>query len=304
MKRTIITAVFCLLGITVSAQSGQHAMPFVRIDRNPVTAAMAGAGSVSASTISYASFGNSSVIPFSVRKFDISAAYINWSPGELQSTGLFAGAGGRIGDRAGVSGGIYYSKGTEYERFGENGKYEGVSSPEEFMLSGGFAFRLTDNISAGVNLYYAGQTLGSTMGAFAGDIAVAYRLGGLNLSAGVKSLGSSVTTDGGAYSLPASVNAAAAWKTQFAEIHGLELAFDGDCFLNGGISAAAGVQYAFRDMLFLRAGAHLASDTAPVASYAALGCGVKFSGLHIDAAWLTANEIMGNSIAVGIGYCF
>ena len=306
MRHGIIT-ILCTFSCCCAsfARSGNTAMPFLRTDFNPVTAAMAGAGSLH--SISYASFGNSSVIPLSDKRFDATASYMCWAPDGLETTGYDAGIAGKVTEKIGISGGVYFGNGTTYEIIGENGRHEGTFRPSEFLVNAGFAYRINDNLSAGVNLHYAGQSLAkdANIKAFAGDLNVSYSHGGLRVSGGVKSLGSTVkSSSGDSYGLPASISAAAAYLIRAGEDHGILLALDGDCFLAGAFSAAAGVQYGFRDMLFVRAGAHMASKTAPIASHVALGCGVKFAGFHVDAAYLTANETIGNGFTVGIGYCF
>lgn len=84
----------------------------------------------------------------------------------------------------------------------------------------------------------------------------------------------------------------------------LKLAGNFDYFLSGGVGAAAGGEFAFKDILFLRAGAHIGTGTSPLPTYLSLGSGVKFAGFHADFCWLTANEVIGNTLMVGIGYCF
>ena len=71
MKRFVST-VFALAIIAFSAKAqGTDALPFTRIDLNPATAALAGAGSASNATAAYSAFSNASLksrvktIPFS-----------------------------------------------------------------------------------------------------------------------------------------------------------------------------------------------------------------------------------------------
>ena len=61
MKRFVST-VFALAIIAFSAKAqGTDALPFTRIDLNPATAALAGAGSASNATAAYSAFSNASL---------------------------------------------------------------------------------------------------------------------------------------------------------------------------------------------------------------------------------------------------
>lgn len=72
----ISAAALCLVASATGLKAqGDVAMPFMAIDRSPVTSAMGSAGLASSSEIAYASFRNPAVIPFSEKKA-ISAFHI------------------------------------------------------------------------------------------------------------------------------------------------------------------------------------------------------------------------------------
>ena len=52
------------------------------------------------------------------------------------------------------------------------------------------------------------------------------------------------------------------------------------------------------------AGLKRGDSAKAVPTYASLGMGVKFAGVHIDAAFLTASQTLGNTLMVGLGYSF
>ena len=54
MKTRILTLVLLLSGLSAYAQKGAEVLPFIRIDRDPATAAMATAGTASSSGIACA----------------------------------------------------------------------------------------------------------------------------------------------------------------------------------------------------------------------------------------------------------
>ena len=67
---------------------------------------------------------------------------------------------------------------------------------------------------------------------------------------------------------------------------------------------ALGAQYGWNDMVFARAGFHLGTGKAPLPTYASVGLGVKFVGVHLDVSYLLASKVLGNTLCVGIGYAF
>lgn len=70
------------------------------------------------------------------------------------------------------------------------------------------------------------------------------------------------------------------------------------------MAAAAGARYAFRDMVSVRTGYHFGTDKSPLPSYLSVGLGVKFFGVHLDFAYHLANELLGGSFKIGLGYSF
>ena len=57
-------------------------------------------------------------------------------------------------------------------------------------------------------------------------------------------------------------------------------------------------------MVFVRAGAHIGTGRSPLPTYLSLGAGAKFSGFHFDLCFMTLNEAIGNTLAIGLGYAF
>ena len=109
---------------------------------------------------------------------------------------------------------------------------------------------------------------------------------------------------GDSFSLPASATIGADWVRQFSDSHGLRLAVDVDCLFSGNVTAAAGAQYSFKNMLFARAGYHFGTKEAVLPSFATVGLGVRFFGVSLDFAYLTGNDVIGNSMTFGLGYRF
>ncbi len=297
---------FALSGSVAGAQSSD-ALSFVRIIGDPVSAGMGFAGVASASGTAYSAFRNSSLIPLSEKKADIGAGYQIWAPDGAKSDNISFGAAFRLGGRFGLSIGGVRQSGEAYSLTSDNGHASGTFSPEAMVLNGGVGVRLLEGLSLGVNFRYASQTLAEDVSysAYAGDVFASCRLGQINLSAGVSSLGTSVKgADGTEYSLPTSATLGFDWSGTFSGRHGLKFDADADYFFSGGFSAAAGAQYSFGNMLFVRAGYHFGGDKSPLPSFASAGLGVKLAGLELNAAYLLASDILGGTLTAGIGYSF
>lgn len=296
-----------LLCCAVASAQGTEALPFIRIDRNPVSAGMGFAGAASTSATAYSSFRNSAVIPFSAKTMDLGFNYQGWAPSGVKNTNLNFGGAYKLSEKMGFSIGGAYQMGQEYDIFDASGHAKGSFKPSDMVINAGVGFLLTESLSLGVNARYASQGLadGVSLSAFCADAFLLYRMGGVNMTAGISSIGSSVKGDDGAsYKLPASATLGVDWSTTFSDVHGIELAADADYFLSGNIAAAFGAQYGYNDLFFLRAGLHVGTGNAVLPTFVTLGAGVKFSGISINLAYLTANEVIGNTITAGIGYSF
>lgn len=289
---------------TASAQDGE-ALPFVRIVRDPVSAGMGFAGVASGAETAYSSFRNSSVIPFAAENMSAGLSGQMWAPDN--STNLGFGAAFKAGGRLGFSVGGAYQMGEEYSLTDESGNSNGTFKPNDMVLNVGAGFLIIDNLSAGANLRYASQKLSSdnSFSGISADVFLTYRLPDLNVTAGISSLGSSVKSEAGAsFRLPMSATVGADWNKTFSEVHGVRVAADADYFFSGNFTLAAGAQYSFKDMVFVRGGYHFGTEDAVLPSFATVGLGVRFFGVSLDFAYLTGSEALGNTMTFGLGYRF
>ncbi len=291
---------------TASAQDG-GALPFVRIVRDPVSAGMGFAGVASGAETAYSSFRNSSVIPFAAENMSAGLSGQMWAPDGAKSTNLGFGAAFKAGGRLGFSVGGAYQMGEKYSLTDEAGNSNGTFKPNDMVLNVGAGFLIIDNLSAGANLRYASQKLASdhSLSGISADVFLTYRLSDLNVTAGISSLGSSVKSEAGvSFSLPVSATVGADWSKTFSEVHGVRVAADADYFFSGNFTLAAGAQYSFNDMVFVRGGYHFGTEDAVLPSFATVGLGVRFFGVSLDFAYLTGNEALGNTMTFGLGYRF
>ena len=312
-SRLMLLAV-CLLtfGAGASAQtsnefSGSLALPSLGICRDAAAAGMGFAGRASTSATTYSAFSNSAMIPFADRDLSAGLSFQGWAPGGEKSTNIALGSAFTLGDRFAISVGAALQNGAEYEIYDQTGTLRGTDRTRDMIFGLGFGYRFLDNLSAGVNLKYAGQTLAedASLSAFAADVFLAYCSGGLSVTAGVSSVGTSVSSaSGDSFSIPSSAAVGLGYDLDFAGKHGVNFLLDADYYFNGGIAAALGAEYSFNDMIFARAGYHYGTSKAILPSFVTVGLGARFVGIDINFAYLTGNDLIGNTLTVGLGYSF
>lgn len=310
MKKLLTLCVAAmLLSATLSAQNQSDALPFIRIERDPAATAMAGAGSAMTEGIAYSAFRNAAVIPFFAGVLDAGVTYQNWAPDGVKSTNIAFGAGYKFAERFGISLSGVYQNGETYDVVRADGTPGKSFTPNDLLINAGIGFAFTDQLSLGASLRYASSTVGedASYSSFGGDVMLLYRdiIPGLNATAGVRAIGTPIEDSvGESFSIPASAAIGASYGTIFAEKHALTCALDADYFFSGNLTIAGGLQYGFNDLVFARAGYHFGTENAVLPSYASVGLGVKWMGIRLDVAYLTANDAIGNSLAIGLGYSF
>lgn len=288
------------LGLSLAAVSlqAQGALPFTRIDRNPVTSAFAGAGSASMGNVAWSAFSNASVLPFFDGKLDAAVSYQNWAPEMGKTMHANAGVACKVAPNLGVSVGYAFQKGTALDGF----------HPSDQVVALGLAYGLGEKLALGVNGRFAVQKLTETVkySGFSGDVFVAYQpVTALRLTAGVSTLGTSVSGLGGeSFAQPVSAKAAADWSVRFADVLGLEMLADADYYLSGEYGASLGAQLDWNDMVFIRGGYRYASETCVIPGHIGLGAGLKFAGFRVDVSWLTGSLVLKNTLCAGLGYSF
>lgn len=292
MKKIFLTTIlFAVLGLSATAQEMGAAMPFVSIDRNPATSAMAGTQATSV-------LFNPAAVPFSGG--DVVFSFQSWAPGKEKHFNLMAAL------PFSKSFGLYaigtYQAGRAYTVYTDAGKEKGTFTPSDILAGLGMGIAFSEHISMGVKGVFVMQTLAddAKYNAFYADAFFLYHSAKVNASAGISAIGSKVKSGDAAYSLPAVVKAGA----DYSPIEGLKLALDADYYLSLGFAASFGVQYAYKDMIFARAGYHFGTEKTPIPSHLGLGAGFKWKGIHLDVSFLTASQTLGNTLNIGLGYSF
>lgn len=305
MKSFIVTFMSLLFaGLSAFAQG--EVFGWMCQEKDPARMGLAGTNIASYEDISFSAFHNAAAIPFAGNRFGVGLAYSRTGQ-DMASSSLNAGAGLRIGKRLGLSLAGNYNFGSEYEIIDEYGNRGGHFKTSSMLYSLGLGVKIIDMLSIGVNLKYAMEKLGpeDNKGAFASDIYLMFMRKGLGVAVGACNVGTRVRDAAGmSFSLPSSARAGVSYSHVFGKNHLLDANLDADFYFSGKTSAAAGLQYGFHDMIFVRGGYRFSSQAAPVPSYASVGLGVKFWGVHIDASYLFASKTLKNSFSLSLGYRF
>lgn len=295
MKRCILAVIMALPILDASAQS---ALPFIRIDRNPRSSALAGGGTASVNNGWYAAFGSAAQLGFQPQKGDVGAAVQLWEMSNEvdKTTNLQAGAGLRFGN-FGVALGAAYQMGV----------MQGAYIPNDRLVSLGVAYNMMEKVSIGLNARYAAQsfTQDAKVSGFSIDVSALGRITPeLTVALGVGCLGSQVKGSADAYPQPAFARAGVAWNHAFGKEHALEWVLDGEYNFDGSAAGTIGLEYAYNHTLYARAGYRLAGKKALIPSHLGLGIGLQFQGFRLEVSYLTASEMLGNTLNLGAAYKF
>lgn len=303
---TIITA----LSITVAAAAQGTAFEWLRISRNPAAAGMAGAGYASLSNGgAYSVNGNPAATPLVENKLSAGASLSLVPSGESTRSVAAAGASWNTG-RFSISAAYIGGKYPAVEFASDGGGAAGTYTPSDLMAGLGLGFTIGENLSFGANVRYAQTVLTGkkSISTINGDIAAMWKSGPLGVSAGVYCLGPKVTSGNSEYSIPASAKLSGSYALEFGDCV-LDLCADADYFLNGTIGLAAGGNFAWKDMVYARAGycygtpAGADFKTAPVPSHFAVGAGARYFGIGLDLS-LAIVPAAGTTLCAGLTYGF
>ena len=300
MKKTfkyLLALTLASLSCNFAYSQGEAAMPFLRFDRDPAAAALAGTGK---------SDYNPALIPFEDYKISAGISYMNWAPSAAKTSDINAAVSYKAGAKFGISAHFASDSGEPYDLTDDGGAVTGTFRPRNTVAGIGFGLAFGKTLSAGVNLRYASQSLSSsdTYKAFCSDIFLHWQKDALFVEGSVRSIGTPVkTSDGKKYPLPASAVVAAGYGLSLGK-SALDFGANAEYFFKGGPAAAVGVQYSFKDMIFARGGFHYGSKAAVLPTYASLGAGFKYKFIGIDLAWLTANKDLGNTLCLGLSLEF
>lgn len=236
---------------------------------------------------------------------DAALSYGRWLPGEMPYGALQASGFLALRDGFGIRFDYRSNAFSAFEAFDGQGNSSGQVRPTEMRFLAGVSFRLNEHLFVDVNGKYlsaAVSALSLHAKAFAGDLAVSYANGGLTLGLKAADLGTKYDYGKTAWPLPARILAGGSYGMEVADGHTVTAGADlGYIFPKAysSFTATAGVQYAWKQLFFARAGYHHSSAIAP--RFAAFGAGVLFHGVGLDGAWLTGPA--GNAWTVTVKVC-
>ena len=296
---------FLLLCLSAAAEDKPatgNAMDFLGMPRGTARSAMAGAGSASVSaSAAFSAFDNPSILPFATGKVDASFSYGRWAPSTpgCLSDNLGVGIAFKPLRALALSVAVVNQAHPVLELPG----YEPFR-PLDGLASLGAGVSFGAHFSIGASFKYAYQRVLSdnVYWAFAFNAMAQYHGGHFDIAAGVVNVGGDVKSkDGSAYPLPSAARISGSYHGDIGKSR-FEADLDADCYFSGKFGIAAGVQYTYNDLLFARAGYRYATAGAVLPSHLALGLGVQWKGFCLEASYITANDIIGNSFSLSIGY--
>lgn len=298
IRKSILGVAMLLASLSLAAQQ-QEVLTFSRIERNPRAVALAGAGSASVGSVAYSSFVNSAVIPFYDGKGDFAAGYEYWAPslGAAHSAGI---AGAYNFGPVGVSlGGVYQFEQPDPDGF----------RPADIQINLGAGVKILPWLGIGINARYVQENLfqGYSQKGFGVDASLLFApVKGLTVAVGASNIGSKVKSSAGTeYPQPLSLTVAAAYSLALGSRNFLEFMLDENYYLYSRTNAVSvGVEYSFAHIAFARAGYRIASRNTVYPSHLGLGLGAQYKGFRLDVSYLTLSEVIGNTVAVGLGYRF
>ena len=162
----------------------------------------------------------------------------------------------------------------------------------------------------GSTLRYVNSDLGAIQKAsvFAVDLSLLYNKDNLSAGFGFTNLGTKADYGNGSNQLPLRLRTGLSYSVLSSDLHKIIGVADVSYQLvqgANGLIGGAGVEYGFKDFLFLRTGYHFEQENIG-ASYVTSGLGVSLRGVTLDFSYLIAskNNPVNQSAAVSLGWIF
>lgn len=308
IRNTVLSSLLALLPLSMAASDGgSTAFDYARASHSHASSAMAGTYMTNLSSSVWTSSLNPSVGVFSESGRSVNASLQNWAPDSGLGGTSYSIASGYNSGRIALSLAGTYMAEKPYDVYDEGGVVRGTFTPNDMFIGAGMGYRISETLSAGASLSFMRSTLaeGAAYSGIGAGASVTFHRDGLTAALAARDFGPEVKgAAGDGYSLPSSLALGAGYVLGLSDSHAVTAALDADYFLAGGFSAAVGVEYAYRDMVFARTGYRLTTGTAPTGSHLSLGAGFKYRGVEIGASFLLGNEFLSGTTTFGIGYSF
>lgn len=277
MKKLLV--IFLML--SSSLMTAQN-VPFLNVSPDPVITATGGV-SVIGENSPYIMTDNPAMMSFTDSKVYTGLSYGMWQPmlAPVSITGL--AAYGKINDRFSIGIDMNMFIEPSYVLMDETGMSDGKYRPLEYSLKAGFSYLILEGFSVGINMGYAGSQLAPSYrkDMFIMDLSLAYRVKGFLLSLTCADLGS-------VRSMPSALKTGFGYECLLNQVHSVKAAVQADWFftLRDAVGIGTGIEYAYNDFLFARAGYHWGDETKIVPPYVSLGLGCKYAGIGIDLSYI------------------
>lgn len=303
----LILAFILMMVESVNGQS----MQFLNLSVDARQSAMGNAGYVFAN--SFAVIQNMAVSMLDDTKpIQIGASYLSWQPSVSNSNnvsiaGLYKFKNFTLG--AGLRH-VKYSEELIVDNLGNSGSSEIRFLPVEYAIDMGMGYRINDMFMLGSTLRYVNSDLGAIQKAsvFAVDLSLLYNKDNLSAGFGFTNLGTKADYGNGSNQLPLRLRTGLSYSVLSSDLHKIIGVADVSYQLvqgANGLIGGAGVEYGFKDFLFLRTGYHFEQENIG-ASYVTSGLGVSLRGVTLDFSYLIAskNNPVNQSAAVSLGWTF
>lgn len=185
-----------------------------------------------------------------------------------------------------------------------DGSQETINSQTDYLLSIAYAHQLSSALQIGVlgKLFYSNLMDENEALAFAGDLGLIYHFQDVpNLSAGftLQNVGTDIVYDEEGDPMPTQLRIGAAYKLTPAPGQGVTITADLILPNDEPSLQQIGVEYDWKDMLFVRAGYKLGYELDSLT----VGAGIKVSGIIFDYAF-SQRKIAEHIHRFGLGYSF
>lgn len=203
-----------------------------------------------------------------------------------------------------------------YDLMDKNGNLLSQFTPSELAAGLGFAYRIGENFSIGLNAKFIRSAISDAEyidiyqdgTAFAGDLSLMYRLNNLRIAAGITNIGTKITyiIDGEGYQLPTAGRVGVGYGAQFSNFT-LDASAEVNYYLaSSTVGAGLGLELGYANTGFLRAGFHYASNEGTIPTYASVGLGGKFGKHNLGLAYLLplGTEALKNTLMISYGFNF
>ncbi len=247
--------------------------------------------------------GNAASLLFTDNKVLLSGGFTSWMPTLTTST-LFSGSGFyRVSDKVGVAINYCHNLNKELTIVDGDGLPIGLSKPTHLFGGVSAQYLILPNLSAAVGVNYLRGVYNidalSPVGGVVGDLSLFYRSTFADVGMRLKSLGT--ISDGS--SLPTTLSLGASRRFEIAENHTLLPALDIALqFENSAFQLGAGLEYSFKEMIYLMGGYHWGDKELVTPPYASVGLGLAISVVKVEGAYFIVDSAspLSNSFTISL----